>query len=277
MIKKVIGIYFSPAGSTKEIITHMTKTLAQQLNVLYELHSYTMPDERNQRFIFANTDLVLWGTPVYAGRIPNKTLDYVQSAMEGNCTCAIPVVVYGNRSFDNALAELNHILEKNGCHSIAAAAVIARHSFSHVLAAGRPDEEDFDQIDAFCEKVVVRLQEDSLNMNDISLHIPGEAEPTAYYVPKKMDGTPAKFLKAKPKVDDHLCSKCGKCLTVCPMGSINCSEEGRPIFDKICIKCQACVRTCPCQAIYMDDEDFLSHKKMVEENFGERKEARFFF
>ncbi len=55
----------------------------------------------------------------------------------------IPVVVCGNRSFDNALAELNHILEKNGCHSIAAAAVIARHSFSHVLAAGRPDDEDF--------------------------------------------------------------------------------------------------------------------------------------
>ena len=285
MIQKIKGIYFSPAGSTAEIITHMVQFISKKLNLPYEFFSYTLPHQREQGFSFSKTDLVLWGTPVYAGRIPNKTLAYVTSAIHGQQSLAIPVVVYGNRSFDHALAELTHIMEISGCLPIAAAAVVARHSFSQTLAAGRPDAEDYRRIDAFCEAICENLlkhrsEEYWKAKNDdmvVELAIPGDPEPTAYYVPKKTDGSPARFLKAKPKVAMDRCIQCGKCVSVCPMGSISLSQQGYPLFEKICIKCQACIRQCPSQAIFMDDEDFLSHKKMVEENFMERKELSVYF
>ena len=45
----------------------------------------------------------------------------------------------------------------------------------------------------------------------------------------------------------------------------------------ICIKCQACVRYCPTGARYFDDPDFLSHVRMLEENFTEQKKDRILY
>jgi ferredoxin len=91
-----------------------------------------------------------------------------------------------------------------------------------------------------------------------------------YYTPLKEDGSPAKFLKAKSKADPGKCNRCMFCSAVCPMGSI---EETDPFsVTGICIKCQACVRRCPAGARYFDDPDFLSHVRMLEENYQEPKE-----
>ena len=43
-----------------------------------------------------------------------------------------------------------------------------------------------------------------------------------------------------------------------------------------CIKCQACVRKCTKRAKYFDDEAFLSHMKMLEQNFQEPCENEVF-
>ena len=86
-----------------------------------------------------------------------------------------------------------------------------------------------------------------------------------YYVPKGLDGQPAKFLKAVPKTHEDLCIRCGACARLCPMGSIDPEEPGN--VTGICIKCQSCIRGCPQQAKYFDDPAFLSHVAMLEENF----------
>ena len=39
--------------------------------------------------------------------------------------------------------------------------------------------------------------------------------------PLEADGTPANFLKAKPKVHNEICTRCKICAEVCPMGSIS--------------------------------------------------------
>lgn len=274
-ITKVKGIYFSPTDSTKEIITFITKELAECLNVTYETISYTLPEQRTKVFNFDEKELIVWGTPVYAGRIPNKTLDYVKNALHGNQTPMIPVAVYGNRSVDNALSELTGIMKDQGGVPVAGAAIVARHSFSNVLANGRPDDKDYKLIEAFCQDVAETLQMTE-SMEGINLVVCGEEHPEAYYVPKKEDGTPAKFLKAKPKINKEKCVKCGTCGQVCPMGSYTVDKEDGPTCSGICIKCQACVRKCPAKAIYFDDEGFLSHVRMVENNFLDRKESEFF-
>ena len=106
-----------------------------------------------------------------------------------------------------------------------------------------------------------------------ALQVEGNTPPGPYYRPKRMDGEPAVFLKAKPLTDGDKCIGCGTCASVCSMGSIDPSDVTS--VPGICIKCQACVTHCPVGAKYFDDPDFLSHKEMLEANFREEKQNRF--
>ena len=47
--------------------------------------------------------------PVYAGRVPNFMLKYLAQT-EGNGSMGVPIVVYGNRNYDDPLIELTYIL-----------------------------------------------------------------------------------------------------------------------------------------------------------------------
>ena len=209
------------------------------------------------------------GTPTYAGRIPNKALPFVQELFEADGTPAVSVVTYGNRNFDSSLTELVEEMGKNGFRVLAAAAWTCRHVFSPLLAAGRPNEEDHAKMDAFAEECAARVQ--SAEAAAWAPPVVRDGEPVApYYVPKGVDGLPAKFLKAKPLTDMDKCTKCGICAKVCPLGSI--SFEDFSEVPGICIKCQACVVKCPEGAKYFEDAAFLSHVKMLEQNFTRRSE-----
>ena len=59
------------------------------------------------------------------------------------------------------------------------------------------------------------------------------------------------------------------------MGSI--SREDFRTVTGVCIKCQACVRKCTRKAKYFEDEAFLSHVAMLEQNFADRKENALFW
>lgn len=235
---------------------------------------FTLPPAREQRYEFGPGDLVFFGTPVYAGRVPNKIMPFVRDGFTGGGALAVPVVVFGNRSFDDGLVELRNLLEANGFHTIAAAAVVARHSFSRVIAAGRPNEADLRAIAAFAGHVLEKAEGISSVDGWKPVAVPGTDPPEKYYTPLGIDGKPAKFLKAVPKASAE-CNRCGLCAVVCPMGSIDREDPAR--VTGICIKCQACIRKCPKQARYFDDEAFLSHKQMLEQNFTIEKETEFFW
>ena len=121
----------------------------------------------------------------------------------------------------------------------------------------------------FVDGLADKLRSDKLDF----IRLADDYEPEPYYVPLKVDGSPAKFLKAKPKTDASKCDQCGICYRVCPMSSI--SEDDYSDVVGICIKCQACIRKCPQGAKYFDDEDFLSHVAMVRENFTRRATNKF--
>ncbi len=272
-IKKVTAVYFSPAGTTKEIVSFAAKTIADELQIPLEIVSYTLPSEREKKYLFGEDELVIWGTPVYAGRIPNKTLDYVKDAINGKNTTMVPIVVYGNRNFDNALSELTGIMKDNGGRVLAGAAMVSRHVFSDKVAAGRPDEKDFDKLKMFCNEIVSKINK---REDFEEIVVPGNEHPKEYYVPKKNDGTPAKFLKAKPVVDSAKCDGCKVCENVCPMGSIT-MDGGIPEFVGICIKCHACVRKCHVKAIRIEDFEFLSHVENIEKIAKEYREPLFVY
>ena len=271
---KIKVYYFSPTGGTLAVARHLAEALCRELRTTAEYHSYTLPRERETLPAFAPDDIIIWATPVYAGRIPNKTLDFVRAALSRQPrNRAIALVAFGNRAYDNALAELVGLMRDGGLRPVAAAAMVTRHAFSDTLGANRPNEADLDTLDRFAKQAAGRILTDSNDMEP--LNVPGEAHPEKYYTPLKTNNAPAGFLKAKPSCDSDRCTRCGTCLDICPMGSI-VAREGVPQFDGICIKCQACRRSCPAGAIAFTDPEYLSHVAMIERTFASPKQPEFF-
>ncbi len=273
-MSKIKVCYFSPTGGTLRVARHFAENLADLLNAEVEYHSYTLPKERQVMPVFDADDIVIWATPVYAGRIPNKTLDYVRNAIHGNGNMSVALVTFGNRAYDNALAELVGLMEDGRMRPVGAAAMVTRHVFSDTLGASRPNTDDILALKNFATKVAEKILSSS-NDDVTSLKVPGEAHPDKYYTPLKSTNVPAVFLKAKPSCDSDRCMRCGRCKEVCPMGSITL-DKGIPVFDGICIKCQACRLICPAEAIAFTDSDYHSHIVMLEQNFSSPKQAEFF-
>ena len=217
-IKTVYAVYFSATGRTRKVVTTLANAIAQTLELPLETVDFTLPAAREETYAFTDKDLVIFGTPTYAGKVPNKLLPFVQTGFAGNGALAVPVVTFGNRSFDNSLAELCASLENAGFHTIAAGAFACQHAFSDTLAAGRPDREDMTVLAQLGAAVVTKLGK----MIEIPapVQVDGDAD-APYYRPLGLDGEPKNFLKAKPQTDRSKCTGCGVCAALCPMGSIS--------------------------------------------------------
>lgn len=269
-MQNIYALYFSPTGGTKRIVTALAESLAEELCIPLKEINCTSPDVRRKSFEFSENDLLILGIPTYAGRIPNKILPDLEAGIHGDGnTPAVPISVYGNRNYNESLREMIFLLEENGFLPVTAAACVSRHAFSQTLAKGRPDQEDLKELQSFARKTAAKI----LSRNFSAVAIDRETPIGPYYTPLKTDGSPARFLKAKPVTDLAKCCKCGICADVCPMGSI--STEDYITVTGICIKCQACVKHCPSQAKFFDDEDFLSHVQMLEAAYTARKQNIF--
>lgn len=273
-ISKVAAVYISPTGNVRKTVCAMAEAIAQKLDVPMSEDDFTLPAAHRETRHFASDELVVFGTPVYAGRIPNKFLPFVQELFKADGALAIPVVCFGNRSYDNALIELRNELENNGFHTIAGAGVVCEHAFSDKLAPGRPDAADIADIRAFACKAAEKALAITPDSIPAPVAVNGEEPVTRYYTPLGTDGKPAVFLRAKPKTKEELCNGCGICADVCPMGSI--SHEDPKLVTGICVKCQACIKQCPAHAKYFDDPAFLSHVEMLKENYTRHADSDFF-
>ena len=198
-INHVHAVYFSPTGNAKKVVTTLAQAIADTLGVPMDSYDFTLPESREKVHTYGADDLLVIGTPVYAGRIPNKMLPFVQTHFEGNGALAIPVAVFGNRNFDNGLIELRNELEAHGFHTIAGAGIPTEHVFSDKLATGRPDADDLAQIHAFGIKAAEKIA--SLTEIPAPIAVRGDDPVGPYYTPLGTDGKPAVFLKAKPVTD----------------------------------------------------------------------------
>lgn len=269
---KINSIYFSPTKTTKTIVSALSEKLSKSINNSNSVNSIdiTLPKARKNHLNFDKNELIILGIPVYAGRVPNVLLDYLNS-IKGNNTPAIAIVLYGNRNYDDALIELKDIMESNRFIVIGGGAFIGQHSFSKILGGNRPDKSDMEIVDKFAKQVHSKLKNSTIYNK---IQVKGNRPYRPYYLVKDENNNPLyDFRKIKPKTKDN-CIDCKICVDVCPMGSID--PDNVSSVKGICIKCCACIKECPVEAKHFDSPDFIKHKEELELEFLERKEPELF-
>lgn len=273
-LKKIWAVYFSGTGTTRRTVERIASGLAEKLALPVDKVDFSRPQVRQQELRFDAADLVVFGTPVYAGRVPNVLLPFLQEKIVGGGALAVPVVLFGNRAYDDALMELRNILAADGLHPVAAAAFVGEHSFSRTLGQGRPNENDEALMDEFAAKtadLVRRLPA----APEKPVAVGGQEPLRPYYTPRDRAGNHINILKVKPKTDMTRCGGCGLCAEMCPMGSIDPTDVSA--VRGICIKCCACVKGCPTGAKYFDDAGYLYHQHELEAQYARPAENEVFY
>ncbi len=266
MNKKIHTLYFSATGATEKIVTAVAQAIATRYNGPVTVHhiDITLPKARIQKYFFDRNDLVIAGVPVYAGRVPNVLLKFLNT-IAGNGATAVAVVLYGNRDYDDALIEFRDILAADGFTVIAGGAFIGEHSFSSTLGAHRPDGQDMSAAADFAARIYDKTQTPGEHP---SVAVKGHTPYRPYYRPRDQHGNFMNILKVTPKTSGD-CIDCKLCSEVCPMGSVD--FEVVASITGICIKCCACLKRCPVGAKYFDDANYLWHARELEVKFTDTR------
>lgn len=224
MLDSVDFYCFSPTGGTKKVGETLAGALAENVNQI-DLGCKKLGRDA------LDTDMVIVAVPVFGGRIPAAIPGKLRS-LDGEGRKAVTLVVYGTRAYEDALVELNDILTASGFQIVASGAFVAQHSMAPEVGAGRPDQDDIQEIQAFAQQILGKLEQGA----EGEIQVPGDR-------PYKPD-----FSAPATPLSLPSCTQCGRCVSVCPTGSIELKGGSVWTDPSACMLCMACIPVCPEQA-----------------------------
>lgn len=254
MITRIHSLYFSPCGGTEKVM----QAIGRDIPLPKCEYNITLPQSRTGELRFSRDDLVFMGFPVYGGNMP-RFFPSLIAHLKGTDTPLVMVAVYGNREYEGAFLDMHEGVSANGFTPIAAIAAIAQHSIAPDIATGRPDADDREKLAQFGLQALHKAQ-----TGRETLAAPGAHR--TWNLPAGID--------IFPNTDLNVCTNCGQCAEVCPMGAV--SADGTATDKDKCIFCAACIKYCPEKARMFGNADtkreYASH--MV--HAVARKEAALF-
>ncbi|MGN1069302.1 MAG: flavodoxin family protein, partial [Candidatus Fimadaptatus sp.] len=150
---KVVEITFSPTGGTDKV--------AAIIGGQWSAES-TRIDLSDPRVDFAgctidSADQVLISMPSFGGRAPAVAIERLKQIKGNGARCTL-VCVYGNRAYEDTLAEMEDAAKECGFQVVAAIAAVAEHSILPQYASGRPDAADAAQLRQFADEIAGRTE-----------------------------------------------------------------------------------------------------------------------
>ena len=249
-------IYFSPTGGTEKVIDCLGEKWQE------ETIKFDFFDKKNNpaNLNLISEDICIIAVPSFGGRVPDIAAKRIQK-FQGNGAKAVPVVVFGNRAFDDTLLELKDLLQEAGFQSIAAIAANAEHSLMRQYGAGRPDLVDQKDLATFSQQIKDIIEKKQYPED---LKVPG------HYPYKEYNGVPF-----KPTGNRH-CNKCGACIEQCPVDAIS-PINPKEVDKEKCISCMRCVAICPQNARHVNEKLLAVAAMQKKKLFVERKINEIFF
>lgn len=223
-MKKIWNILFSPTGGTE-------KAAGALLSGLGEVETIDLCDaEKDFSAVkLSAEDLAVIAMPSYGGRAPAVAISRLKEIRGSGAKCVL-LCVYGNRAYEDTLAEMEDAAKAAGFQVAAAVAAVAEHSIIRKFATGRPDEKDAGQLKDFGLRIAGALEEGKVAAPSIPGNRPYKKSGGAGLVPKA----------------GKACISCGKCAAACPVKAI--SANGKTTDKSRCISCMRCLSRCPEQA-----------------------------
>ena len=213
-----VEIIFSPTGGTEKV-AHIIGSHWNESTAKIDLSN---PKIDFTKCAISKEDQVLIAMPSFGGRAPAVAIERLKKIAGHGAKCTL-VCVYGNRAYEDTLAEMEDAAKESGFRVVAAVAAVAEHSIMPQYAAGRPDASDKKQLEQFAEQIAGKTE--------AAVSIPGNR-------PYKKAGG-AGFV---PKPSKN-CVKCDVCVKNCPVQAID--PEKLTADSKKCIACMRCVKQCP--------------------------------
>ena len=233
-------VYFSPTGNTKKICSRLAFALGLPADPPIDLtHSKIRQQVQTTAWQELTGDIIIFGVPVYVGRIPDQVLNLLNKpAIDGNSRWIIVIAVNGNVYSGSAVTELGSLLNQQGFRLLAAANFTGKNSLCHTalpLGKGRPDAQDFQELNQFAHRII-----DKLSGTPTEITLPLFETKIDYTNDHPQYG--ARQMAESPKKDSEKCVECRECFAHCPTDAIDFTTL--EIDEKRCIRCYSCVKVC---------------------------------
>ena len=161
MIRRVVGLHFSPLGGTAKITERIARDIATELDSYLasdvDCACYDLLECINEQPTIDNETVAIIGMPVYVGKIPLPAIKLLRE-LNGAGAMTIALVSYGTATYGNALYELYSYADELDFTVIGAGAFIAKHGRKNSPHLVRPDIDDIEAMEEFCKAVSHKLK-----------------------------------------------------------------------------------------------------------------------